>query len=259
MNKALHILITVFILIVPGCNSDPVNNCSFSDIKRIAHGGGGYNGVIYTNSLEALDYNLKRGFEYFEIDFVWTSDKKLVCLHDWGKTFQFIFGFSIKTEPSLEIYKTWIKKHSKYRVCTFDDLINWLEENPGTRIITDIKKDNLKALEIISERVENFSSRIIPQIYHPDEYDAVRKMGYTDIIWTLYRFSGSNRQVKKLVGQLDLFAVTMPEQRALAKLGRAIRKKCIPTYVHTINSKEKVEMYVKDYGIVEVYTDFLEP
>lgn len=49
---------------------------------RIAHAWWTFNWYNYTNSLDALEYN-KYFFDLFEIDFSWTNDEKLVCIHDW--------------------------------------------------------------------------------------------------------------------------------------------------------------------------------
>ena len=57
------------------------------DLPRIAHAGGQVNGATYTNSLEALEENYQAGFRAFEIDFSFTSDRQLVCLHDWEESF----------------------------------------------------------------------------------------------------------------------------------------------------------------------------
>ena len=48
---------------------------------RIAHAGGQYQGQIYTNSINVLNEN-KDKFQLFEIDFHFTFDKKLVCIHN---------------------------------------------------------------------------------------------------------------------------------------------------------------------------------
>lgn len=71
----------------------------------IAHAGGGINSQNYSNSLEALEYNYQQGFRYFEIDFSWTSDAQLVCLHDWGKRFQKVFGHKTKQPLSLKEFE----------------------------------------------------------------------------------------------------------------------------------------------------------
>jgi hypothetical protein len=36
-------------------------------------------------------------------------------------------------------------------------------------------------------------------------------------------------------------------------------KKGIPSYVHTINAVEELHKYTQEYGITEIYTDFLAP
>ena len=67
----------------------------------IAHAGGGIKGQNYSNSIEALDLNYAKGFRYFEIDFSWSSDRQLVCLHDWHKRFTKVFGHKTKKTAQL--------------------------------------------------------------------------------------------------------------------------------------------------------------
>ena len=54
---------------------------------RIAHAGGGLGKTSYTNSYQALTVDIDNGFKYFEIDFTFTKDDQLVCLHDWKHNF----------------------------------------------------------------------------------------------------------------------------------------------------------------------------
>ena len=59
------------------------------DLPIIAHAGGGYKNLTYTNSIDSLQLN-KKNYELFELDFFLTDDGKLVCAHDWSinlKTF----------------------------------------------------------------------------------------------------------------------------------------------------------------------------
>jgi glycerophosphoryl diester phosphodiesterase len=150
-------------------------------VKRIAHAGGGYNGDTYTNSLDALDYNIARGFEFFEIDFSLTKDGHLVCIHDWEYTFQKIFKFKTTEKPSLETFKFLVKHASLYRACTLEDLKIWLKQHPKTKLVTDVKEDNLKSLAIIAESFDDFQNRIIPQCYFPENYPKIREFGYKSI------------------------------------------------------------------------------
>ena len=227
---------------------------------RIAHAGGGIDGKTYTNSLEALDYNVKKGFLYFELDFSFTKDKRLVCIHDWRNSFNRTFGFWPKEKPTLATFELLVKNKSDYQQCTLETLANWMKQNTSSFIITDIKENNLQGLKIISENIPDFERRIVPQIYDPHNYDEVKRKGYKQIIWTLYRYDGSNDDVLAWADKFDgPFAVTMPKNRAKSDLPRKLAEKRIPTYVHTVNTLEEANEFVNDFGVTEIYTDFLRP
>ncbi|MDP2688642.1 MAG: glycerophosphodiester phosphodiesterase family protein [Deltaproteobacteria bacterium] len=225
--------------------------------RRIAHAGGGYKGEDYTNSLDALDENLRKGFTLFEMDLNWTADFKLVCVHDWGRIA--VLFPEMKEIPTLEEFKRLVSTKAPYRICTVDELAEWMERNPKARLVTDVKMGNIQALRIIAEKIKDFDARVIPQIYQPQEYAIVKGLGYRDIIWTLYRFNGNEADVLSWAERMDgLYAVTIPVVLARAGLGRRLQEKGIYTYTHTINDAAELEFY-RDLGIDNIYTDFLPP
>ncbi len=85
-------------------------------------------------------------------------------------------------------------------------------------------------------------------------------MGYKKIIWTLYRYRGSNKDVleraKKFAGSL---VITMDKTRAATSLPRQLKKLGILSYAHTINSAEGKFKFINLYGITEIYTDNFLP
>lgn len=89
---------------------------------------------------------------YFELDFVFTKDGHLVCIHDWKNNFKESFGFKTNERLDLETFKSLIKNNSKFEKCTLDTLISWMKENPKAYIVTDVKENNLKALQIMSKK-----------------------------------------------------------------------------------------------------------
>ena len=227
---------------------------------RVAHAGGGINGKIYTNSLEALNQNVKNGFLYFELDFSFTKDRRLVCIHDWKKSFKNTFGFWPKEKPTLANFESLVKNRSHHQQCTLETLAEWMKQNTSAFIITDIKEDNIQGLKIISEHIPGFATRIIPQIYDPNNYNKVKRMGYKQVIWTLYRYNGTNDDVLEWSDKFNgPFAITMYTDRAISDLPRKLAERNIPTYVHTINTLEEMNKFVKDFGVTEIYTDFLSP
>ena len=227
---------------------------------RVAHAGGGIKGKTYTNSLDALDQNIKNGFLYFELDFSFTKDGRLVCIHDWRNSFERSFGFRTKEKPTLEAFEALVKNRSEFKKCTLESLAYWMKQNRSAFIVTDMKEDNLRGLKILAETIPEFETRIIPQVYYPRNYDKVKRMGYKQIIWTLYRYNGSDDDVLAWVDKFDgPFAITMPKNRGTSDLPRKLATKHIPTYVHTINSLEEKNRLVSNFGVTEIYTDFLYP
>ena len=224
---------------------------------RIAHAGGEVAGATYTNSFEALNKNLQKGFKYFELDFHFTSDRQLVCIHDWQKSFERAFGFKATGVPALKEFERLVKR-SRFDNCTLDSLVPWLEAHPAAIIVTDVKGGNLRALRVMADKVPGFGKRIIPQIYLPQNYAVVKAMGYEQVIWTLYRFGGSGRDVLKWVRTFKgPFAITMPINRAITALPKDLARMGIPTYVHTINKKEDAEALMNRFGVTELYADRL--
>jgi glycerophosphoryl diester phosphodiesterase len=225
---------------------------------RVAHAGGGINGSTYTNSYNALNLNIKKGFKYFELDFFFTKDGELVCLHDWTHSFKRSFGFSVDGKITLQEFKNLAATKSKFEKCTLDGLSLWMKENPSAFIVTDVKEDNYKALQVIAKEITDSSTRVIPQVYDPNNFHKIKQIGYKQIIWTLYRYQGDDSNVLEWVNQFERpFAVTMPKQRAVTSLPEELQKKDVPTYVHTVNSIQEKEKFLNKFYVTEIYTDFL--
>lgn len=227
---------------------------------RVAHAGGGINNKTYTNSLDALDANIKKGFQYFEIDFSFTKDGRLVCLHDWDHSFKRSFGFKTDEKVTLKEFSYLVKNKSEFQKCTANSLVKWMNENPAAYIVTDVKENNIEALKIILRTFPNAKNRVIPQVYDPENLEEIKDLGFEQIIWTLYRFSGDNDEVLDWVEKFHApIAVTMPKSRAESTLPKELEEKGIPSYVHTINTTQEEEKYINKFRITELYTDYLQP
>ena len=89
------------------------------------------------------------------------------------------------------------------------------------------------------------------------EYEVVKNIGFENVIWTLYRYNKNNKVVLKYSKKMDLFAITMPQDRAQSELPQLLKKEKIKTYVHTINSMKEYFIYLKHYQIDQIYSDFI--
>lgn len=229
-----------------------------NDVNRplfIAHAGGGYQNKTYTNSIEALESN-KNKYDIFEIDFNFTGDGKLVCVHDWDEYFAAVFGVRLINKPTESDFINYAQNNPMYTNCTFDSLVLWLKENPGKKVVTDIKDNNLNALIFIKNNYPDFKRRIIPQIYNPDEYNSVNDLGYENIILTLYRWAATDDEVvNELQKRNNYYAVTMWHHRAKI-LAPRLKKMGIAVYAHTVNDPNDLSRLLNE-GVSGVYTDWL--
>ena len=220
-------------------------NLSFNNIDRVAHAGGGFNDMTYTNSIEALNANLEK-FNFFEIDFYFSKDDKLICTHN-------------EKHKNLNI-KQYLKINLPHEVCTYDRLTSWLKNNPNKTIITDVKDRNVDALKFISQNFENFNKNFIPQIYKINEYQKVKELGFDRIIFTMYKIQPKilNDQFFQRINSLKLFAITMPQDLVLKGFANNVINKKTPIYTHTVNTNKKYFFYKYFLGIDEIYTDWLK-
>lgn len=178
----------------------------------VAHAGGGLPARFYANNLAALNLAAAFGHKLIELDFM-EVDGRLLLGHD------------------------------KDRMSDLDlqGLIDWLDDHPGVTIVTDIKTDNLSGLELIKRT--GSQGRFIPQIYRPEQYAPVRKLGFSRVIFA--DRTGESENWFPWVNTAELWAVAIPKSKA--HLAEQIRH---PVYIYTVNKPTKG---------VGLYTDCLVP
>ncbi len=232
------------------------------DLVTVAHAGGRYNETTYTNSLQALRANAAR-FNVFELDFEWTSDRRLIGLHDWDTIFERLYGFAAG-EPLAYRELRQLESPLGVTPLDLDQLRDFLWRNPRAVIVTDVKRDNIRALQKIAERIDGHQRRIVPQLYHPEELGAVLELGYRNMIWTLYRYPG-NRDSDRVVMQARdmqqrhgdvLVAVAMPAAIAEDGLAARLSEYGVHTYAHTVNSCSDYHR-LRELGVDAIYSDDL--
>jgi glycerophosphoryl diester phosphodiesterase len=232
----------------------------FSQIKnkRIAHAWWAYRGKSYTNSLQALNAN-KAAYEIFEIDLSWTADGKLVCIHDWlwGPENHLWIYDTNNTVLNYKEFNTLARWYKDYTACNLESLISWFKDNPGTFLVPDIKEKNVEALRVISEKYPEMQDRIIAQIYQPNEYQQIWDMWYKNIIWTTYKYTGTNKKILLELTKMDVVALAMDTTRMGNGLAQMASNAWYYTYVHTLNTTEELQIAQKAWAD-EIMTDFLK-
>lgn len=136
----------------------------------IAHGGG-IGEFTYTNSLEAVQDSLKKGFRFIELDLSETSDGHILATHDWNHFNSLTNGNNASGLPlSLDEAKN-LKINGKYTVLTGDAIRELMNSNQFI-LVTD-KIGNYK---LLLEEIP-FPERIIVEVFSPDEYRKALEAG----------------------------------------------------------------------------------
>lgn len=220
----------------------------------ISHSGGRIRGLSYTNSKEAIDKSYQNGNKLIELDMEWTTDGNLVLIHDWNgyvKT-----GFTAEPKMySTEEFKEFNMIEGLTQM-SLEDLVEWLYEHEDAYIVTDIKRDNVEALKLISQRYPDLIAQFIPQIYKLDEYISVQEWGYKNIILTLYMSNYTDEEILDFVKRNQVFAITMPIARARTELPKKLKGENVFVYAHTIND-DSLRKELEEYGVDGFYTDDL--
>jgi len=225
--------------------------------RLIAHAGGIGNHRTYTNSLEALDNSVARRYTAVEIDLSWTSDDHLVLMHDWDREFVKLFDRSPGRLTAAE-FRSIPSAHGLTHL-SLEDLESWLVEHPDILIVTDIKERNIDGLRLLAQEYPEQLHRIVPQIYRPESYLEVRKLGYDQVVFSLYRIDLPDQQVIDFATTNALLGVTMPLRRAInGPLPSELAANGVRVFVHTVNDYLTMHR-LRTHGVYGAYTDWLSP
>ncbi len=250
------------VLLLGACtkNSVPANEMTPKERPLlISHAGGELDDTDYCNCEEAFNLSYdERGHRYFEVDLHWTRDGELVLIHDWGQTYNKWFGGNANENmpPSLDQFLS-LKMANGRTQMSLDELASWLRDHPDAFVVTDIKRDNTRALTVISDRYPTLRAQFIPQIYQLDEYEQVSALGYEKIILTLYKARANDFEVLEFARNNKLFAVTgWTGKLRQSTLIEALSAAGIPVFVHTINYNFKAIRFLQR-DVHGIYTDTL--
>lgn len=245
-------------------DSDEINRIRdrIREEQCIIHAGGyisNDDGVFYTytNSKDALLNCYAKGNKISEIDFRISSDNCLVCTHEWNMMYK--DGISIGNEP--------VTKDEFLECCTWGgftsmwlgDLVDFLEEHSDFLFVTDIKDDNFTACRIIADFCPEWKDNFIIQIYHPHEYNIIRRLGFKNIIFTLYAASEKERDLNNLLkfaNNNELVGFTYWHYWTDIYLEPFLQAG-YDSYIHTVNDPAQRTTFLNS-GVAAIYTDTVD-
>ena len=290
MLTNLHSLIFSMMMSLVGISNIlwPVHtSAKWYNNSPIVHACGQYHGKKNTNCKEALIQALKSSGKgrTIEIDFSFTSDNVLVCLHDFNDFNRRVNHVDSPKRASLKKFKE-AGTAGGGTAMTAEEAIKIMAKYPEAYLIVDTKEggvDVYKRLVKICKRInkKSFLNRMVIQVYSEDGYKKIRKV-YKFKHWCLsgYKFMNTfpdgynNARILKILvaysKMMKFEALVIPARTLVRntsdtnmknfqidpkKIEAISNGKEIPILCHTVNSYKNF-ITLRLNGVTNVYTDF---
>lgn len=222
-------------------SNDPAN--SF-----IAHSGGGIDGKIYTNSLEAINQSISNGFKMIEIDLLVTSDNYYIGGHYNWSSFKKKLSMKDKNDEALSLADVKKKKvFGKYSPILIDQINDIFSDNTNLYLVTD--KDNNFNKMLSDFKFDN--KRLIVEVFGRENYFLSIDQGIKN---PLFNATVSDFDFI-LDNNIKLISVHQNELIKNKKKFRKLRDKGTFIFTYTSNEKKFINDYIDEY-FDAIYTDF---
>ena len=251
-----QIFSTALAIIQLAISSPPVYTpATLPDNSYIIHAAGRYEGLVNTNSLEALQNAYDSGNRVVELDFNFTSDLQPICIHDWN---HLSFSGYTGVTPSLEEFMEG-SIYSNFTPMSLDSVARFMRSHPDLYIVTDVKDYNIYFAGIIKKNYPHLLDRFIIQVYSAEHYEDISKLGFPNIIFSLYKLDWATKTNPDYFVSFSkshkVYGYTFPAELCdIAGFVDGMLKTEVPLFVHTVNDENKQKEYF-DMGISGIYTD----
>lgn len=192
----------------------------------IAHAGGAFDGVAYTNSKEAVMTAMKNGFRYVELD-LFMSPHGVVCSHD-------SVIYREKSVMTLhEAIQIWQKRHFEFVVDKISDPL------------------------ILNQYFRTNRAHVFVETFNIGEYRQLKQNGYVPMLSVGDGFRGLLKYVVTSIycGKVDRIITFYQIPEYMLRIYKRLGSKVI---VYTVNDISYLNNHIgKDVDMV--YTDYLTP
>ena len=139
----------------------------------IAHAGGVIDGQCHTNSHEAVEESLRRGYRYIELDLQVTRDNHLVAVHDWDRLRDMAGAPELPVPPTLAEVRGLTLKGGLH-ILDGKDIAELMLRHPRMILITDKIHD----MALLARELP-FHDRIIVEVFNRWDYLVCLWHGFT--------------------------------------------------------------------------------
>jgi glycerophosphoryl diester phosphodiesterase len=225
------------------------------DYNYIAHASGVVDGLIYTNSQEAVKDSISKGFRIIEVDIIESTDNQIYGGHDWDNFTLALKG--CRPNALLLPLSSDIKENKifgKYSVIDYKFISDMMSKNPKIMLFFDRMK-NYSILHELSQ-----VDRFLVEIYGVPDYIRAVFQGISRPVYSINLRDRSVIGEKLRIFLLNVKYVTLPIDYTAydPQFISWLYNRDIKIFLYTINNPEVSNYYIK-YWSATVYTDHISP
>lgn len=202
--------------------------------KMIAHACGGIDGFVYTNSLEALERSVARGYKYIEIDLLKYTDNSsgFFAAHDYDM-FKSMTGADKYTKNMISEYQIL----GKYTPLTDESILNFFNTHPDIWLVTDKVTD----FAMLDEKLGKLKNRIILEFWTSEQYQSAKQHNFK-----YGAYSVNNLKELKFAEDNKFEFITVSTQfldEAVKEIQKLRLKNKVKVMVYTAKDKKEARKY----------------
>ncbi len=170
----------------------------YSSLHFISHSGGGIDGKLYSDSMEAWEHSYEEGNRIIDADLNTTSDGHLVLAHSFKDNLEkngtrldpadaemnyfHLLQYKLP-ESNIPDHKTFMSEpvYRKYTPMDVEAMLDFMAEHEDLYVVCDMKKDTEEGYRKLVETAENTGcsdvlSRVIVAFYDDKDFEKIKKV-----------------------------------------------------------------------------------
>lgn len=228
----------------------------FNKSHFISHACGGIvcgKRVMYTNSKEAFQYSMEKGFRLIECDIMRMENNELILAHDYER----FYG----------------AEQDEYTIMTADELLALLKEHEMVNCLIDVKWNSYDEYAILVNEIEiriekiarndnekcSLKKQIIMEVYDEQTIKIAKSRGF-DMFFTQYRNINGKcfMDIVNLSHKYDVRVVGMPAEWSyeMEKFLKIITDKGIKIFVYSVDDIDEYSK-IRRMNVAGVFTNYL--
>lgn len=219
----------------------------------IAHAGGAVDSCIYTNSREAMERSLAKGYRFIEFDLLFTSDSVLVAAHSWER-FNSMTGYE-DWGDSVPAYSDFLSRKicGRYTPLSAREINSFFEQNDSLYLVTDKVSDP----EVLQKHFPSLKHRMVVEAFSFQHYCRLKSQGYFRVLYSCMARDLNATVFSSSIREVDWFA--LHTSGFDSHLFKFVNELCdFDIALFTVDDIDAVPVEFQK-SVKMLYTNFIEP